>query len=222
MRDLIILGTGGSCLDFLDLAAAVNAAGGGPWRVAGFLDDDPAKAGAEFGGVKVLGPLPSARNHPDAAFLNGIGNPENFRRKPGILATTGLAPDRFASLVHPLASISRHARLGRGVAIFPGAFVGARAELGDHVLLLPGAVVSHDATVGGHAILASLASVAGGARIGHACYLGTQCAVAGGIAVGEGALVGMGAVVLRDVEAGAVVVGNPARVLRGTPEPGLS
>src|SRR5437764_1302499 len=43
--------------------------------------------------------------------------------------------------------------------------------------------------------------------------------------VGDGALVGLGAVVLRDVEAGAVVVGNPARVLEravsiGPREPG--
>jgi maltose O-acetyltransferase len=36
----------------------------------------------------------------------------------------------------------------------------------------------------------------------------------GGVRIGEEALVGAGAVVTRDVEAGQVVVGNPARSLR--------
>jgi acetyltransferase-like isoleucine patch superfamily enzyme len=38
-----------------------------------------------------------------------------------------------------------------------------------------------------------------------------------GIEVGEEALVGAGAVVLRDVPARAVVVGNPARQIREVP-----
>jgi acetyltransferase-like isoleucine patch superfamily enzyme len=35
-----------------------------------------------------------------------------------------------------------------------------------------------------------------------------------GVVVGENALVGAGTVVVRDVAAGAVVAGNPARVIR--------
>lgn len=44
--------------------------------------------------------------------------------------------------------------------------------------------------------------------------IGASVVVLPGIRIGEGAMVGAGAVVTRDVPAGALVIGNPARVVR--------
>lgn len=44
--------------------------------------------------------------------------------------------------------------------------------------------------------------------------IGSGAVILGGITIGRGALVGAGAVVSRDVVAGDVVAGVPARVLR--------
>ncbi len=51
-------------------------------------------------------------------------------------------------------------------------------------------------------------------RIGKGVWVGYGAILCPGIHVGEGAVIGMGAVVTEDVPAGAVVGGNPARVLR--------
>lgn len=51
-------------------------------------------------------------------------------------------------------------------------------------------------------------------RIGKAVWIGYGATLCPGITVGEGAVIGMGAVVREDVPPGAVVGGNPARILR--------
>jgi maltose O-acetyltransferase len=49
-------------------------------------------------------------------------------------------------------------------------------------------------------------------RIGHNVWIGGGAIVLPGVTVGDDAVIGAGSVVTRDVPAGAVVVGNPARV----------
>lgn len=51
-------------------------------------------------------------------------------------------------------------------------------------------------------------------RIGKGVWVGYGATLCPGIRVGDGAVIGMGAVVTDDVPSGAVVGGNPARVLR--------
>ena len=51
-------------------------------------------------------------------------------------------------------------------------------------------------------------------RFGRNCWIGMGAMILPGVQVGDGAVIGAGAVVVRDVEAYAVVVGNPAKTVR--------
>lgn len=51
-------------------------------------------------------------------------------------------------------------------------------------------------------------------RVGKGVWVGYGATLCAGITVRDGAVVGMGAVVTEDVPSGAVVGGNPARILR--------
>jgi sugar O-acyltransferase (sialic acid O-acetyltransferase NeuD family) len=206
---IIILGANGNCLD---LAEAAEGAG---MSVLGFLDDDASLQGKTLGNWRVIGRVADARQWSgEADFVCGIGSPTSYKRKLEIVQTSGLEADRWARVVHSSAVVSSLAELGGGCALLSHASIGARARLGCHVMMLQGSVVSHDSIIGDGCVLATGACVSGGCDIGQSVYLGSRCCVREGICVGAGALIGMGAVVVRDVPAGVVVAGNPARIIR--------
>lgn len=48
--------------------------------------------------------------------------------------------------------------------------------------------------------------------IGQKCFIGARAIILKGVTIGDGAVIGAGAVVSRDVPAGRMAVGNPARI----------
>jgi sugar O-acyltransferase (sialic acid O-acetyltransferase NeuD family) len=215
IQKIVILGTGGTSRDILDTLNDVNARSSVPvYECVGFLDDNAKEWGKQLAGVPVLGGLRLAAGLFDCQFTNGIGSPTNFWRKEAIIARTGQAADRFATIIHPTASVSRTARIGRGTVILQNVTISSNVQIGDHVVILPNSVISHDAVIGDYTCITGGVCISGEATIGKACYLGTNSSIIGGITVGDGCLVGMGSVVLRDVPRNSVVVGNPARFLR--------
>lgn len=50
-------------------------------------------------------------------------------------------------------------------------------------------------------------------RIGSRCLIGAHALVGPGVTIGDGSIVGPGAVVLADIPANCLAVGNPARVI---------
>jgi sugar O-acyltransferase (sialic acid O-acetyltransferase NeuD family) len=209
--DLILLGAGGNVHDVLDIVDAVNA-DGSEVNILGVLDDTR-PCGESHLGLEVLGELASCSEFSGAQFLSTIHNERVYRRHPQILARLRLPDDRFATLIHPGAGVSRRAEVGRGVYICDGASIAGGAVIGDHVSIGPHVVVGHDTRIERHSTVAAGALLAGGVFVGAASYIGSSASVRTDVAVGHEALVGMGAVVVHDVPAGYVVVGNPAHPL---------
>jgi acetyltransferase-like isoleucine patch superfamily enzyme len=95
------------------------------------------------------------------------------------------------------------------------AYITAYSTLEDNVFIAPCVATTNDNFMGRTEKRRELVkgpTIRRGARVGGAAVL------LPGIEIGEEAFVGAGAVVLRDVEPRAVVVGNPARPLRQVPD----
>jgi sugar O-acyltransferase (sialic acid O-acetyltransferase NeuD family) len=210
VKKIIILGTAGNSIDILETINELHP----KYKCIGFLDDDETKLGKRVCGVEVLGKLSAAKKFDEAYFVNGIGNPNNFWKKEQIIAKTHLTNERFETIIHPSATVSKTAKIGKGTVIFQNVTVASRARIGNHVIILANSVLNHDTVVGDYTSIASGVCVSGSVEIRKSCYLGTNSSIIGEARIGEYSLIGMGAVVIADVNPNSVVVGNPAKFLK--------
>jgi sugar O-acyltransferase (sialic acid O-acetyltransferase NeuD family) len=214
---VIVLGAGGNSLGILDALAACNAAvSGARYEVVGVLDDIPANLGRRVLGHAVLGAVAEAGKFADCRFVNGISSLESFRAIPDIVRRTGMPIARFETVVHPRATVSPDAQVGRGSVILAGSVIAPEAVIGDHVIILQNTSVNHHSRVGDHATLSAGITVLGYVDIGANAFVGGGSTLAPRVRIGESAVVGAGSVVIRDVPAGRVFAGNPARELAGS------
>jgi sugar O-acyltransferase (sialic acid O-acetyltransferase NeuD family) len=205
-----LIGAGGFARETLELVRAVNRVAPA-WRVLGILDDDPATHGRPIHDVTVIGGSEVVRDHPDALVAACVASPDDPLRRLTLVSRLGLEAERYATLVHPAAVVPDSASLGPGCVLHAGTVLTADIELGRHVAVMPAVVLTHDDVVREGVTFGAGARVAGGVTIERGAYIGAGAMVRERLRVGAGAVVGMGAVVTRDVPAGEVWAGIPAR-----------
>src|SRR5579864_6733346 len=103
--------------------------------------------------------------------------------------------------IHPGARIGNRLFIDHGI----GVVIGETAEIGDDCTLYQGV------TLGGTRPSADEAGRKRHPTIGNGVIVSSNAQILGPFKVGDGARVGAAAVVLREVPAGATMVGNPAR-----------
>lgn len=121
----------------------------------------------------------------------------------------------FPALVDPSAVVASTAAIAEGTTVNAAAIVAAGVRLGRFATLNRGASVGHHSEIGDFATLGPGCTLAGHVHVGRGAFLGAGAVCAPKVTIGPNAIVGAGAVVVGDVGAGTVVVGNPARAIRG-------
>ncbi len=112
--------------------------------------------------------------------------------------------------VGTLSVIEHHVEIGDGVRIHTQVFIPEFSVLEEGCWLGPNVVLTNAKYPLSPGVKDHLA----GPVIRKGAKIGANATLLPGVVIGEHALVGAGAVVVRDVPAGTVVAGNPARVIR--------
>jgi sugar O-acyltransferase (sialic acid O-acetyltransferase NeuD family) len=209
MRPLLIVGAGGFARETVEAIRAINAVEP-TWRLLGLLDDDPSRHGNVVAGVPVIGPLELVHDEAQALVVLTTGRPDNYVSRPLIAARLGLPDARYATIVHPTATVGETCTIGAGSVLLAHADLTADVTVGRHVVVMPQVVLPHDARVDDFATLASGVRVGGACHVSEGAYIGAAAVLREMITIGPRALVGMGSVVTRDVPGERKWMGSPA------------
>lgn len=119
------------------------------------------------------------------------------------------------------ARIGRDCNVGDHAYVEAGAVVGDRVTVKNGVLLWAGVTVEDDVFLGPHVVFTNDLNPRAAfkkppsaflpTRVGKGASVGANATIVCGVTLGEGCFVGAGSVVVDDVPAWALVVGNPAR-----------
>jgi sugar O-acyltransferase (sialic acid O-acetyltransferase NeuD family) len=146
-------------------------------------------------------------------FFIAVG--DNFRREQVYRRLRKVvAPRRFASIVHPDATISRHATIGDGCLILGGARVAAKAAVYDFSFLYANTAITHDNSIGRFVSVNAGAAIGGWCRVGDRTAVGLSSCLRERVSVGTDVVIGANTYVNRDLPSNSVAVGSPARIIR--------
>jgi acetyltransferase-like isoleucine patch superfamily enzyme len=125
--------------------------------------------------------------------------------------------------------IGDDSRIGTFVEIQRGAKIGRRCKVSSHTFICEGVTIEDDVFIGHNVSFINdrypRATAKGQLQterdwklestlVKRGASIGTSATILCGIVIGEEAIVGAGSVVTHDVPPGAIVAGNPARVLK--------
>jgi len=161
-------------------------------------------------------------------------NSEFLSIAPDVRLGAGVKLSKFINLYG--CTIGDETKIGAFVEIQKNATVGRRCKISSHTFICEGVTIEDNVFVG-HSVTfindsyPRATTESGGLQteqdwrveptlVKQGASIGSGSTILCNLTIGEGAIVGAGSVVTRDVPAGMIVAGNPAKILRAVPQDG--
>lgn len=207
-KEIFIVGAGTYGEAMCELAEILD------YSVKGFYDEDDKKSNTMVMDVKVIDKFSNLKKDEIKGknFIVAIGNNkirQTIMEKINKLG--GITP----TLIHPTATISPSAEIGKGVYIQANAYIWTKVKIDDYCIISPNVVICHHTSIGKACLISNVSGIGASLKIEDRVFVGMGSTIVTGInIVGKDSIVGAGAVVLKDLDENSVYAGVPAKKIR--------
>jgi sugar O-acyltransferase (sialic acid O-acetyltransferase NeuD family) len=120
---------------------------------------------------------------------------------------------KYATIIHPSVVMSKWVDIGAGSIITAGTILTCNIKLGKHAHLNLHTTIGHDCVIGDYFSTTPGVNISGNCTFGDNVYFGTNSSVREKIKICDNVTIGMGGVVVKNIDAAGVYVGNPLKKL---------
>lgn len=210
-RNLVIIGAGGHAKVIMDIVEKENK-----YRIVGLIDSFK-KKGDFILNHRVIGTendLEELMEKYDFDMgIIAIGN--NWTRKLFHKKISSQFPEfKFASAVHPNATVGKNCSIGYGTVIMPGAIINSDSIVKNFCIINSDALLEHDCYMENYSSLAPKSALAGGVRLGECSVIGMGAVVLQTLSIGNDCIIGASALINKNVKKNSMVYGIPGKVIR--------
>lgn len=203
-KNLVLVGGGGHCKSVIDVAESAG------YSITGILDV-PQELGKKVLAYTVIGNDEDIPLYTDNAFfLVTVGHIKNPALRIQLHQKIRNAGGQLATLISPIAHVSRYAHIEAGSVIMHQAVINAGAQIGQGCIINTFANIEHDVIIEDYCHISTGAMVNGNCRVGTGTFLGSQSVLVNGVSIEKECVVGAGSLVRKDIRIRGIYSGNPA------------
>ena len=184
--DIILIGGGGHCLSVIDVVEQEDK-----YNIKGILDDT--KKGDVLG-YPILGNRDLVRELSTEGmfFLITIGQIKSSSTREDIALLLDSCKANLATVISPLAYVSKHATIGEGSVIMHNAIINAKAKVGKHCIINTKANIEHNVQIGDFCHISTCATVNGDTIVGKRTFIGSNATISNNITIVEKSIISAG------------------------------
>ena len=151
------------------------------------------------------------KTYDDVKFIYQMWRPDLIKERIELLNSYKIPKEKYFTFIHPSAIVAKSAIIGLGTSILGHCVINANAVIGNHCTIHSNTLVGHDTKMGDYNFIAAHTAIGSNNVIGDENFFALKCSINNKIVIGNNCIIAMAANVLKSVDSGVNVMGNPAK-----------
>lgn len=201
-KKLILIGGGGHCKSCIDVIEQEDK-----YIIEGILDL-PENIGKKVLNYPIIGSDDEIEKYHEKGytFFITVGQISSSDLRSKIYNKLKVLNAKIATIISPIAYVSKYATIGEGTIIMHQALINAEAEVGNNVIINSKALIEHEAVIGDYCHISTDAKINGQVVVKESCFVGSGATIANNVTLTNNVIIPAGTAVYKNVEKSGIYI----------------